>query len=55
MRELNVKEIKKVNGGLGWLRWLRPTKMGNGELSFGQMYGGQCKVGVPVEMPPRIR
>lgn len=55
MRELNVNEIEQVNGGRGgWLRWLRPTKMGNGELSFGQMYGGQCKAGVPVEMPTRI-
>ena len=29
MRELNVKEIEQVNGGWGWLRYLRPTKMGN--------------------------
>ena len=45
MRELNVKEIQEVNGGWGWLRFLKPTKMGNGELqSFGEYYGGQCPV-----------
>ncbi|MDP5214402.1 hypothetical protein ORJ66_15205 [Pseudoalteromonas tunicata] len=32
MRELNVNEIQEVNGGFGWLRWLRPTMMGDGEM-----------------------
>ncbi|MBB1345844.1 hypothetical protein [Pseudoalteromonas sp. SG45-2] len=48
MRELNVKEIEQVNGGWGWLRYLRPTKMGNGEMPSYWDTGDSCSI-VPVE------
>ena len=35
MRELNVNEIKAVNGGGWFLRFMRPTRMGNGEYYNG--------------------